>query len=246
VSGLPQGWTTRPLLNAIELHDSRRVPLNAVERAKRKGKFPYHGANGLVDHIDSYIFDGEFVLLAEDGGNFDKPERGVAYEVSGKFWVNNHAHILQPRGDMPPRFLRYWLNAIDWMPYVGGTTRAKLTQAGMSQVTIPLPPVTEQRQIVAKLDSLAGRTARARDELERIPKLVERYKGACLRQHFKMDLVSSMTPLSSFRGPCQRQSDRHSMAHGSRKKPMSRQGFPLCARPTLGSGAGSVLKILHK
>jgi type I restriction enzyme, S subunit len=89
-------WTTAPLLKAIELHDSRRIPLNASERAKRKGSYPYYGANGLVDHVDDYIFDGDYVLLAEDGGNFDKPERGVAYEVSGKFWVNNHAHILKP------------------------------------------------------------------------------------------------------------------------------------------------------
>lgn len=100
-------WTMAPLLKVVELQDGQRVPLNATERAKRKGNFPYYGANGLVDHVDDYIFDGDYVLLAEDGGNFDKPERGVAYEVSGKFWVNNHAHILKPRGEMAPRFLRY-------------------------------------------------------------------------------------------------------------------------------------------
>jgi type I restriction enzyme S subunit len=187
VSELPITWTTTPLLKAIELHDSRRIPLNASERAKRKGSYPYYGANGLVDHVDDYIFDGEYVLLAEDGGNFDKPERGVAYEVSGKFWVNNHAHILKPRGEMPPRLLRYWLNAIDWMPYVGGTTRAKLTQAGMAQVSIPIPPLSEQRRIVAKLDSLTGRTARAREELGRIPRLIRKYKETLLSAAFGGD-----------------------------------------------------------
>ena len=189
MSTLPKRWTNSPLLSTVELHDSRRIPLNATERAKRKGQFPYYGANGLVDHIDSYIFDGEYVLLAEDGGNFDKPERGVAYEVSGKFWVNNHAHILRPRGDMPPRFLRYWLNALDWMPYVGGTTRAKLTQAGMAQITIPLPPLPEQRRIIAKLDSMTGRTARARDELERIPRLIQKYREAILAAAFSGELT---------------------------------------------------------
>lgn len=187
MSELPITWTTTPLLKAIELHDSRRIPLNASERAKRKGSYPYYGANGLVDHVDDYIFDGEYVLLAEDGGNFDKPERGVAYEVSGKFWVNNHAHILKPRGEMPPRLLRYWLNAIDWMPYVGGTTRAKLTQAGMAQVSIPIPPLSEQRRIVAKLDSLTGRTARAREELGRIPRLIRKYKETLLSAAFGGD-----------------------------------------------------------
>ncbi len=134
-----------------------------------------------------YLFEGDYVLLAEDGGNFDKPERGVAYEVSGKFWVNNHAHILKPRDEMSPRFLRYWLNAIDWMPHVGGTTRAKLTQAGMAQVSIPLPPRAEQRRIVAKLDSLTGRTARAREQLGRVPTLVQRYREAILAREFDED-----------------------------------------------------------
>jgi type I restriction enzyme, S subunit len=102
---------------------------------------------------------------------------------------------------MPPRFLRYWLNAIDWMPYVGGTTRAKLTQAGMSQVTIPLPPVTEQRQIVAKLDSLAGRTARARDDLERIPHdtafFVPRPLSAAVRSTFYGPRIAKEANVSS-------------------------------------------------
>jgi type I restriction enzyme S subunit len=189
------------LLSTDELHDSRRIPLNATERAKRKGQFPYYGANGLVDHIDSYIFDGEYVLLAEDGGNFDKPERGVAYEVSGKFWVNNHAHILRPRGDMPPRFLRYWLNALDWMPYVGGTTRAKLTQAGMAQITIPLPPLPEQRRIIAKLDSMTGRTARARDELERIPRLIQKYREAILAAAFSGELTREWRHVNGYKAP---------------------------------------------
>jgi type I restriction enzyme S subunit len=191
MTGLPKGWTLSPLLAAVELYDSQRIPLNASERAKRQGPFPYYGANGLVDHVDSYIFDGDFVLLAEDGGNFDKPERGVAYEASGRFWVNNHAHILKPRADMPVRFLRHWLNAVDWMPYVGGTTRAKLTQAGMSRINIPLPPYTEQRRIVAKLDSLTGRTALARDDLERIPRLMQKYLDAILTAAFHGELTAS-------------------------------------------------------
>jgi type I restriction enzyme, S subunit len=165
VSELPEGWVSAPLMDTIDLHDNRRIPLNASQRETMKGGFPYFGANGLVDHVNDYLFDGHYVLLAEDGGNFDKPERGVAYEVPGRFWVNNHAHILSPRDKITPRFLRYWLNAIDWIPYVGGTTRAKLTQSGMDRITIPVPPIAEQRRIVAKLDQLMARTARVRAEL---------------------------------------------------------------------------------
>ena len=87
MSELPKGWADSRLTEIIELHDSRRVPLNKEERLKRPGPYPYYGANGLVDHIDDYLFDGHYVLLAEDGGHFDDPEKGVAYEASGKFWV---------------------------------------------------------------------------------------------------------------------------------------------------------------
>lgn len=78
-------WDHAPLMDVVELHDSRRVPLNHTQRAARKGPYPYYGANGQVDSVDDYLFEGEFVLLAEDGGYFDNPSRGVAYEVTGRF-----------------------------------------------------------------------------------------------------------------------------------------------------------------
>jgi len=181
---LPAQWINARLADLVDVLDGKRVPLNGTQRATMKGEFPYYGANGLVDHINDYIFDGHYVLLAEDGGNFDKPERGVAYEATGKFWVNNHAHILSPREDIKPRFLRHWLNAIDWMPFISGTTRAKLTQGVMNDVLLPIPPAAEQRRIVAKLDGLLVRTAYARRELDRVPKLIAHYKQAILTAAF--------------------------------------------------------------
>src|SRR5271168_4855319 len=125
MSGLPQGWRGAPLMEIVDLHDNRRIPLNAKERATRQGPYPYYGANGQVDSIDDYIFDGEYVLLAEDGGYFDDRSRGVAYEASGKFWVNNHAHILSEKDGISRRYLTYALNTIDLLPFVGGSTRLK-------------------------------------------------------------------------------------------------------------------------
>ncbi len=180
MSELPMGWAEAGLLDVVALHDNQRVPLNSRQRASRQGSYPYYGANGLVDHIDDYIFDGDYVLLAEDGGNFDKPERGVAYGAQGKFWVNNHAHIIAPLGGMQTSFLIHWLNSINWMPYVGGSTRLKLTQIGMKQVRIPLPPIKEQQRIATKVDGLTARTARARKDLDRIPTLVAGYKQRVL------------------------------------------------------------------
>ena len=173
MSELPKGWDSSSLLDIVDLHDSQRIPLNQKQRAERPGKYPYYGANG-------FIFDDNYILLAEDGGYFDDPSRGVAYEVSGRFWVNNHAHILSPCSGIPRRFLTYALNSLNWMSYVGGSTRLKLTQESMRWVLIPVPPLNEQRRIVAKLDSLFARSRRARGELERIPKLCDRYKQAIL------------------------------------------------------------------
>ena len=143
MSALPQDWEYAPLMDIVELHDSRRIPLNNRQRAERKGPYPYYGANGQVDSIDDYLFDGEYILLAEDGGYFDDPSRGVAYEASGRFWVNNHAHILSPKNGIPRRYLTYVLNSLDWMPFVGGSTRLKLTQEGMRKIRVPLAPPDE-------------------------------------------------------------------------------------------------------
>jgi type I restriction enzyme, S subunit len=184
---LPREWCLAPLMDYVALHDSRRVPLNQTERARRQGPYPYYGANGQVDSIDDFIFDGEFILLAEDGGYFDDPVRGVAYEVSGKFWVNNHAHILSPKNGVPLRYLTYVLNQLDWMPHVGGSTRLKLTQEGMRQIRIPLAPPGERDLIVTKLDSLFNRSKSARKELAHIPRLVERYKQAVLSSVMSAD-----------------------------------------------------------
>jgi len=184
MSELPDGWVTSPLMDIVDLHDTQRIPLNSTQRAKRKGPYPYFGANGQVDSIDGYIFDGDYVLLAEDGGFFDDPTRGVAYTASGKFWVNNHAHIISGLGGIKPDFLKFWLNSIDWMQHVSGSTRLKLTQTAMREIQIPLPPLTEQKRIVGKLSTLRARTTAARTRLTAIAKLVERQKLAVLGHLF--------------------------------------------------------------
>lgn len=190
MSKLPPGWVAAPLMDIVNLHDSRRIPLNQTQRASRRGPYPYYGANGQVDSIDDYLFDGDYILVAEDGGYFDDRTRAVAYEASGKFWVNNHAHILSVRDKIPRRFLTYALNAIDWMQYVGGSTRLKLTQAGMRKIDLDLPPLPEQRRIVAKLDSLFARTRRAREELGCTSLLIEHYKRIILTAAFRGELTA--------------------------------------------------------
>ena len=152
-NGLPIGWARTRLDNVAVIRDDLRLPVNATERAERVGPYPYYGATGQVGWIDGYRMDGEYVLLGEDGAPFLDPAKPKAYMVSGKCWVNNHAHVLhEVEGVSANRFLMYALNATDYHGAVSGTTRLKLTQAAMKQIPIDLPPLLEQRRIVAAIE----------------------------------------------------------------------------------------------
>ena len=151
---LPPGWEWERLGNLFDVQDSRRIPVNSAERAMRDGPYPYYGANGQVGFIDDYLFEGKRILIAEDGGFFDDPIRGVAYVVDGKFWVNNHAHVLECLCDTNPKYWVSYLNRMDWKPLVRGMTRDKLNQAAMVQIVMAVPPLAEQQRIAAKVDEL--------------------------------------------------------------------------------------------
>lgn len=187
---LSEGWVLARLGELVVVLDSKRVPINADERAGRVGPYPYYGANGQVGTIDDYLFDGDFILVAEDGGFFDQRGRGVAYRANGKIWVNNHAHILQARSGVELLFLLNYFNSIDWMPFVSGTTRLKLTQGKMVEVPVLLAPLREQRRIVAKIEALQARSRKAREALEAIPPLLEQFRQSVLAAAFRGDLTA--------------------------------------------------------
>jgi undecaprenyl-diphosphatase UppP len=146
-------WNIQPLGQAVEILDSRRVPVNSEERKKRVGKTPYYGATGQVGWIDDYLFDEELVLLGEDGVPFLDRVRQKAYLISGKSWVNNHAHVFRPLL-VSGQYLVHWLNSFDYSGRVAGATRAKLNQSRAVDIPIALPPLAEQRRIVSKVSGL--------------------------------------------------------------------------------------------
>jgi type I restriction enzyme S subunit len=151
---LPSGWEWERLGNLFDIQDSRRIPVNSAERASRDGPYPYYGANGQVGSIDDYLFEGERILVAEDGGFFDDPIRGVAYVVNGRFWVNNHAHVLECLCETSAQYWVAYFNRLNWEPLVRGMTRDKLNQAAMIQIVMAVPPLAEQWRIAAKVDEL--------------------------------------------------------------------------------------------
>ena len=154
-----------------EILDSQRVPIKGSERSA--GEYPYYGANGIQDYVDDYIFDDELVLLAEDGGNFGSKIRPIAYRVSGKCWVNNHAHVLKPKSMIDVDYLCYSLMFYDTNGLVNGATRQKLTQATMRKMKIPKITLEEQLKIVEKLKKVQGVITKKRKQLEGLDILIK-------------------------------------------------------------------------
>ena len=161
----------KKLEEVCETLDSRRVPITARDR--KAGIYPYYGANGLQDYVAEYIFDDELVLLAEDGGNFGSKERPIAYRVSGKCWVNNHAHVLKAKPLVNVDYLCYALMFYDTEGLVNGATRQKLTQAAMRQMVIPYRDMTEQLQIVDEISQVIRLIEKRKEELELLDQLVK-------------------------------------------------------------------------
>ena len=157
--------------DCCEILDSMRVPITASER--EEGEYPYYGANGIQDHIADYIFDDELVLLAEDGGNFGSRERPIAYRVSGKCWVNNHAHVLKPKTGLDVDYLCYSLMFYKVDGMVNGATRQKLTQAAMRKMQIPLRSMDKQKYIVDVLNHIIKLKERRQQELQLLDDLIK-------------------------------------------------------------------------
>lgn len=131
--------------------DKKRVPLSGAQREKRRGKYRYYGAQGIIDYIDDYIFDGTYLLIAEDGENLKSKKQNIAQIVEGQFWVNNHAHVVQGNEFCDTRYLCYLLNSMDLSGYITGSAQPKLSQSNLNAITLFLPRIDKQHKIVEYL-----------------------------------------------------------------------------------------------
>lgn len=159
------------LAEVVDFLDSQRRPVTESDR--KPGPYPYYGANGIQGSIDRFIFDEPLVLLAEDGGHFDNPMRGIAYRINGKTWVNNHAHVLRPKPGIDANFICRVLENYDVTPFVTGTTRGKLTKAGAGEIPLPIPPFPEQRRIAGILDQADTLRVKRREALAQLDLLAQ-------------------------------------------------------------------------
>ena len=164
---IPERWEVMRLSWLTKCLDGNRIPLNSEKRGRMQGDYPYYGANSILDYVDQWLFDEELVLLGEDGAPFFDRSRPVAFRVTGKIWVNNHAHVLRPQATIDAEFLAYALNSVDYRAFIDGSTRDKLTQGNMRGIPIQCPGMKEQRAIAeflnrktAKIDALVARKER--------------------------------------------------------------------------------------
>jgi len=185
---LPEGWIEVPLADCVDILDSQRVPLNSKQRADRiEGKlkselYPYYGATGAVGFIDDFIFEGEHLLLGEDAAPFFDKSKTVAYIANGKFWVNNHAHILNARSSITSnKYLLHYLNRFNYTGYVNGTTRLKLNQGNLKTIPVPLASLEQQKRIVARIEELFSHIDAGIAALKKAKQLLKQYRQSVLK-----------------------------------------------------------------
>lgn len=162
---MKEGWEVEKLGDICDILDSKRKPITKKNRVE--GDIPYYGATGVLSYVKDHLFDEQLVLLGEDGAKWESGDSS-AFIITGKTWVNNHAHVLRPHRDrIKDQWLVYNLNGQDLMPFISGMTVPKLNQKNMRQIPVPIPPLEEQKQIVAVLDKAFAAIDQAKANIEK-------------------------------------------------------------------------------
>ncbi len=173
----------KPIADCCDILDNLRVPVNDEVRQTRQGNIPYYGANGIQGFIDDYIFDEDLILLAEDGGNFEEYNtRPIAYKISGKSWVNNHAHILRAKLDFNQDYIFYSLVHKDITKYLNSGTRSKLNKSELQKIEIEFPSTKPEEDKIAKILSTADAV------IEKNQAAIAKYKA--IKQGMLQDLFT--------------------------------------------------------
>ena len=173
-------WSECTLQEVVDFLDGQRKPLESADRAKRQGKYPYYGASGIIDYIDDYIFDEPLLLLGEDGANIINRSSPLCFIATGKYWVNNHAHVMRPRKGQNIKFICELLESLDYTRYNTGTAQPKLNQEKCRQIALHLPTYEEQCHIAEFLSLVEQKSIHAQTELDSL----FRTKNALMQQLF--------------------------------------------------------------
>ena len=195
VGVIPEEWEVRELRELVTFLDGKRRPVKNSDRAKMQGSIPYYGASGIVDYVNDYIFDDDLILLGEDGENILSRNVPLAFRISGKTWVNNHAHVLKPNPETSIGYLTDYLESLNYETLNSGTAQPKLNKQKCSAISVAVPPLPEQRAIATALSDADAFLA----ALDRIIAKQRDLKQAAMQQ-----LLTGQTRLPGFEGEWER------------------------------------------
>ncbi|WP_415333517.1 restriction endonuclease subunit S [Clostridium perfringens] len=170
---IPVEWEVIYLENIFEILDSYRKPIKASERELMRGNIPYYGASGIIDWVNDYIFDEELILLGEDGENLSSRNLDLAFKISGKSWINNHAHVFKIKDNKKHDidFMVYYLESKDYSKYIAGSAQPKITQSQCRKFLLPSPTFEEQKKISLVLLEVDERIKEYQNKKEKLEKL---------------------------------------------------------------------------
>jgi len=176
-------WAVKTIDQISTNLDSKRIPITKSER--KSGKYPYYGASGIVDYVDNFIFDCDALLVSEDGANLLMRSTPIAFSVSGKYWVNNHAHILKFDNMATQQYVEFYLESTKLDDFVRGAAQPKLTQAALNSIPIPMPgSINAQREVVTRLSAFSEETQRLESIYQKKLAALEALKKSLLHKAF--------------------------------------------------------------
>ncbi|GJM32386.1 MAG: restriction modification system DNA specificity domain-containing protein [Saprospiraceae bacterium] len=190
-SGGGDGWEERKLGEVCENLDRMRIPITKSKRVK--GETPYYGASGIVDFVEGYIFDEDLLLVSEDGANLLARTYPIAFSISGKNWVNNHAHVLRFNEMASQKFIEYYLNTIKLDSYVSGMAQPKLNQKMLNSIPVPFPNLKIQKGVVSQIDLLSKNIKTFNSKNKTKLSSLEDLKKSILQKAFSGELVGQLS-----------------------------------------------------
>jgi type I restriction enzyme S subunit len=189
---IPEGWAEKPLNDLVDFLDGQRRPIKSADRNHMRGPYPYYGASGIIDWVNDYLFDDDLILLGEDGENILSRNLPLAFAVSGKIWVNNHAHVLRPKAGVDLPFLTQLLDFQDYADLNSGTAQPKLNLQSCKNFKLILPKTLPEQQAIAAALSDADAVVAG---LERVIA-----KKRLIKQGAMQDLLTARRRLPGFSG----------------------------------------------
>ena len=187
-NGITDSWKQKNFVDVTINLDHKRIPLSKTERASLARIYDYYGASGIIDKVDRFIFEGKYLLIGEDGANLVMRSKPIAFIAEGKFWVNNHAHILDVKSEILLEFLCFYINSIDLIPYVTGSAQPKMTQAKMNTIPVPVPTIHEQKELIRIITNIINAEEKVKEVAESVLDQIDTMKKSILARAFRGEL----------------------------------------------------------